>query len=56
MKNFLRRVILKSLFRSHRIFVEVYGELALSERTSQKWFARFKSGDFALERGTENTT
>ena len=33
---------------SHRILVEVYGEHALAERTCQKWFARFKSGDFGL--------
>ena len=29
--------------------VEVYGEHALAERTCQKWFAKFKSGDFGLE-------
>ncbi|XP_011068817.1 PREDICTED: uncharacterized protein LOC105154792 [Acromyrmex echinatior] len=29
--------------------LEVYGDHALSERTCQKWFARFKSGDFDLE-------
>ena len=29
--------------------MEVYGEHALAERTCQKWFARFKSGDFGLE-------
>ena len=34
---------------SHRILVEVHGDRALSERTCQKWFARFKSGDFDLE-------
>ena len=44
---------------SHRILVEIlklknlwwkiYGEHALAERTCQKWFARFKSGDFGLE-------
>ena len=26
-----------------------HGEHALAERTCQKWFARFKSGDFGLE-------
>ena len=26
-----------------------YSEHALAERTCQKWFARFKSGDFDLE-------
>ncbi|EGI68987.1 Mariner Mos1 transposase, partial [Acromyrmex echinatior] len=39
----------KSAAESHRILVEVYGDHALSERTCQKWFARFKSGDFDLE-------
>ena len=39
----------KTTAGSHRILVEVYGEHALSERTCQKWFARFKSGDFGLE-------
>ena len=29
--------------------MEVYGEHALAEKTCQKWFARFKSGDFCLE-------
>ena len=39
----------KTAAESHRILVEVYGEYALAERTCQKWFARFKSGDFDLE-------
>ena len=39
----------KCAAESHRILVEVYGDCALSERTCQKWFARFKSGDFDLE-------
>ena len=29
--------------------MEVYNERTLAERTCQKWFARFKSGDFCLE-------
>ena len=29
--------------------MQVYGEHALAERSCQKWFARFKSGDFGLE-------
>ena len=33
----------------YRILVEVYGEHTLAERTCQKWFARFKSGDFGFE-------
>ena len=39
----------KTTAESHRILVEVYGEHALAERTCQKWFARFKSGEFDLE-------
>ena len=39
----------KTAVKSHRILVEVYGEHAVAERTYQKWFARFKSGDFGLE-------
>ena len=54
-KVFLRRILLhyfnmkKSATESHRILVEVYGDHALAERMCQKWFARFKSGDFCLE-------
>ena len=54
-KVFLRGVLLhyfnmqKSATESHRILVEVYGDHALAERTCQKWFARFRSGDFGLE-------
>ena len=54
-KVFLRGVLLhyfnmkKAAVKSHRILVEVYGEHALAERTCQKWFARFKIGDFRLE-------
>ena len=54
-KVFLRGVLLhyfnmkKTAAKSHRILVEVYGEHALAQRTWQKWFARFKSGDFGLE-------
>ena len=39
----------KTAAESHRILVEVYGEHTLAARTCQKWFARFKSGDFGLE-------
>ena len=54
-KVFLRGVLLhyfnmkKTAAESHRILEEVYDEHALAERTCQKWFARFKSGDFGLE-------
>ena len=39
----------KNAAESHRILVEVYCEHALAERTCQKWFPSFKSGDFGLE-------
>ena len=54
-KLFLRGVLLhyfnmkEAAAESHRILVEVYGEHVLAERTCQKWFARFKCGDFDLE-------
>ena len=54
-KVFLRRVLLhyvnmkKTAAESLRILVEVDGEHDLAKRTCQKWFARFKSGDFGLE-------
>ena len=50
----LREVLLhcfiskKTAAESHRIFVKVYGEHALSETTYRDWFQRFKSGDFDL--------
>ena len=53
-KVFLRGVLLhyfnmeKTAAENYRILVEVYGEHALAEQTCQKWFARFKSGDFGL--------
>ena len=39
----------KTAVESHRILVELYSEQGLAEQTCQKWFARFKSGDFGLE-------
>ena len=39
----------KTAAESHCILVDVYGEHALAEQTSQKWFIRFKSSDFGLE-------
>ena len=54
-KVFLPEVLLhyfnmkKTAAESQRILVEVYGKHALDERTCQKWFSRFKSGDFGLE-------
>ena len=52
---FLRGVLIhyfnmkKTAAESHRILVEVYGEHALAKRTCQKWFGRFKSGDFGFQ-------
>ena len=54
-KVFLQGVLLqyfnmkKTADESHRILVKVYSEHALAERTWQKWFARFQSGDIGLE-------
>ena len=53
-KVFLREVLhyfnmKKTAAENHCILVEVYGEHALAERRCQKWFARFKSGDFGME-------
>ena len=54
-KVFLRGVLLhyfnmkKTATESHRILVEVYSEHAIADRTCQKSFARFKSGDFGLD-------
>lgn len=54
-KEHLREVVLhyfilkKKAAQAHRILVEVYGEYAPSERTCQKWFGRFKDGDFDVE-------
>ena len=54
-KVFLRGVLFhhfnmkKTAAESHRILMEVYGEHALTQRTCQKLFARFKSGEFGLE-------
>lgn len=54
-KEFLRRVLLnyfnmnKSVYDSFWTLEDVYGEEALTERTCQRWFKRFKSGKFNLE-------
>ena len=39
----------KNAAEIYRILVEVDGKYDLAERTCEKWFARFKSGDFGLE-------
>ncbi|XP_075157603.1 uncharacterized protein LOC142230866 [Haematobia irritans] len=53
--NHLRcRLTEKSAVESHRILIEAYGDLALSEATCQRWFQRFRNNDFDVrneERG-----
>lgn len=39
----------KTAAEAHRMLVEAYGEHAPSERTCERWFSRFKSGDFSTE-------
>ena len=39
----------KSAAEAHRIFVETYDEIALSDTTCRNWFRRFKNNDFKLE-------
>lgn len=54
-KEHLRHVLLflfsqkKKAADSHRILVETYGELALSKKTCELWFQRFRSGDFDVK-------
>lgn len=38
----------KTCAESHRLLVEAYGDHALSKSACEKWFRRFKSGDFDL--------
>ena len=35
----------KSAAEAHRLFVETYGEAALSERSCCEWFQKFKNGE-----------
>ena len=35
--------------KSHRVLSNTYGEAAITERTCQEWFQRFKNGDFDVE-------
>ena len=39
----------KSAAEAHRLFVETYGEAALSERSCRVWFQKFKNGEFDFE-------
>ena len=48
--NFLHYFIQnKSAAEAQRIFVETYGNDALSDTTCRDWFRRFKNNDFKLE-------
>ncbi|KAG5313071.1 MOS1T transposase, partial [Pseudoatta argentina] len=54
-KVYLRGILLhyfiqkKSAAEAHRIFVQTYGDNALSDTTCRDWFRRFKNNDFQLE-------
>lgn len=54
-KRHLREILVyffnlkKSAAEAHRLLVEAYGEVALSERTCREWFQKFKNGDFDVE-------
>ena len=40
----------KNATETHRKICAVYGEGAVTNRTCQKWFAKFRAGDFLLDR------
>lgn len=39
----------KSAAEAHRLLLEAYGEAALSERSCQEWFQKFKNGEFDVK-------
>ena len=39
----------KSAAESYRLLVEAYGEHAPTQSTCERWFVRFRNGDFDLE-------
>ncbi|GBP20773.1 Mariner Mos1 transposase [Eumeta japonica] len=39
----------RGLPEAHRLLVEPYNEVALSERTCREWFQKFKNGDLDVE-------
>ena len=39
----------KSAAEAHRLFVETYGEAALSEQNYREWFQKFKNSEFDIE-------
>ena len=54
-KHHLRELLIyyfnlkKSAAEKHRLLVETYGEVALSERSCHEWFQKFKNGEFEIE-------
>ena len=41
----------KNANETHKKICAVYGEGAVTDRTCQKWFAKFCAGDFSLDDG-----
>jgi len=39
----------KSAAEAHRLLVEAYGDVALSERSCREWFQKFKNCEFDIE-------
>ena len=39
----------KNATETHKKICAVYGEGAVTDRTCQKWFAKFRAGDFSLD-------
>ena len=39
----------KSAAEAHRLLVERYGKVALSEESCSEWFQKFKNGEFDIE-------
>ena len=39
----------KNTTETHKKICAVYGECAVNDRTCQKWFAKFRAGDFSLD-------
>ena len=39
----------KSAAAAHRLLAEIYGVVAISERSCREWFQKFKNGEFDIE-------
>ena len=54
-KQHLREVLIfcfnwkKSAAKAHRMLVEVYGDIAQTDKSCREWFRRFKDEDFNVE-------